>query len=87
MREIKAYIMGFQEAFRLFDRSGEGTISSAEFLRCWQSFGFKAEAEEVCRLTQVNCQFYSVSTASNLIDCTQPLLYSVLMVLSLQCTW
>ena len=46
-KEIKSHIVGFREAFDLFDRDGGGNISTAEFLRCWRSFGFQASVEEV----------------------------------------
>ena len=40
-KEIKSHIVGFREAFNLFDVSGDGTVALEEFVDTWKSFGFQ----------------------------------------------
>lgn len=51
-RQIKSHIVGFREAFDLFDREGDGNISSKDFLRSWRSFGFEADVNEVRQMLE-----------------------------------
>ena len=46
-KDIKSHIVGFREAFNLFDATGRGHVTSREFYRAWNAFGFTATEEEI----------------------------------------
>ena len=46
-RDIKSHLIGFREAFNLFDADGEGAISNVEFFMTWHAFGYSTTMDQV----------------------------------------
>ena len=46
-------IAGFREAFNLFDETGRGHVTSREFYRAWNAFGFTATEAEIESMLQI----------------------------------
>ena len=46
-RDIKSHVVGFREAFALFDYDGTGFVTVDEFLKTWLGLGFEATYKQV----------------------------------------
>lgn len=44
---LKRHVVGFREAFKLFNPTGHGSISHAQFVSRWHELGFAVESDDV----------------------------------------
>lgn len=52
-RDVKSHLVGFREAFNLFDSEGRGVITDESFLRSWREYGFQATDEQVIEMLKI----------------------------------
>ena len=52
-KEVKSHIMGFREAFSLFDQEDDGGVSQKDFMKRWHEFGFEASEEQISMLFSI----------------------------------
>ena len=52
-RDIKSHLVGFREAFSLFDFEDLGIITTESFCRMWKEYGFQATEDQVKEMLQI----------------------------------
>lgn len=58
---VKANLVGFREAFKLFDKDDSGSVTNDEFIQAWRELGFEASDEEVSGCAGVKMVEYNRS--------------------------